>query len=179
MKNFRQNTIAILLLCLALGFIGCGEKKADSNSNVAGCDSDNIMVTIDDSDYEKMESDTCWAKATKDSILVELGTLVDSINKFQKPTPGQVLRIEGVASISWKGVSGCCTQNTVNQKAKQAIEAFVGQQILANRPNQYYRSGLIGQVLSAKCSSTTNEWTSVRKCKGSWKQPYFIEFIKQ
>lgn len=179
MKNLRQNIIAILLLCFTLGFIGCGEKKADGNAEVAGCDSDNIVVTLDEADYQKMDSDTCWANATKDSIAVELGTLVDSIAKLQKTLKtGEVLRIQGAAAISWKGVSGCCTQNTVNQKAKQAIEAFVGQQILANRPHLYYRSGLIGPVLSAKCSSKT-DWRGVRKCKGSWKQPYYIEFIKQ
>lgn len=180
MKKIKQKITAILFLSLTLGFIGCGEKKdSEKNSNVTTCETDDIIVTIDDVDYEKMATDTCWANATEDSILAELGTFVDSTNKFQKPlAPENVLRIQGVASISWKGVSGCCSQNTVNKKAKQAIEAWVGQQILANRPHQYYRSGLIGQVVSAKCSSKT-DWRGVRKCKGSWKQPYFIEFIKQ
>jgi hypothetical protein len=92
--------------------------------------------------------------------------------------PENILRIEGTASISWKGVSGCCEQKTADKQSKKAIESWVGQQILANRPHRYYRSGPIGKIVQAKCSSET-DWRGVRKCKGSWKQPYYIEFIRQ
>jgi hypothetical protein len=180
MKKLKQNTIAILILSLTLGFIGCRENKnSDKDANLTTLQEDEIIVTVEDEDYEKMDSDTSWANAKEDSILLDLGELLDSTNKFQKELKAEtVLRVQGVASISWKGVSGCCSQSTVNKKAKKAIEAWVGQQMLANRPNQYYRSGLIGKVVSAKCSSKTDYWSGVRKCKGSWKQPYFIEFIK-
>ena len=90
-----------------------------------------------------------------------------------------ILRIEGIASTSWKGVRGCCDQNTVNNQAKKAIEQWVGMQILANRPLQYHKSGIVGQASHAKCKYKKNKWTGERSCKGSYKQAYYIEFIKE
>jgi hypothetical protein len=180
MKNFKQKNIAIIAIILTIGLFGCGEKKQSANNlSPITCETDDIIVVIEEADYKNMESDTCWINAIEDSISVEIGSLVDSTNKIQKPlSPDNILRVEGVASIGWKGVSGCCGQNTVNNQAKKAIEAWVGKQILANRPHQYYRSGLVGQIVNAKCKSKNPQF-GARSCKGSWKQPYFIEFIKQ
>ena len=160
--------------------MGCGEgNQSEKNKNNANSEEGNSIVTIDESDYEKMDADTIWADATEDLITVNAGIAEDIMIEAQKQlAPENILRIEGVASISWKGVSGCCSQSRLDDQAKKAIEQWVGQQFLANRPYQYYRSGIIGQVSKAKCS-LSKDWRNVRKCKGSWKQPYFIEFIKQ
>ncbi|MCC2545928.1 hypothetical protein LJY25_05685 [Hymenobacter sp. BT175] len=176
MKTLGQKVILILTSLIVFGIYGCGDNR-QADANKQSTQEEDMIVNLKESDFTKLDSDTTWAKAAKDSIKVDISSAEDLSNKSTL-APDNILRVEGTASISWKGTSGCCSQGTVNDQAKQAIEQWVGMQILANRPHRYYRSGMIGEVKSAHCSSKTT-WDNKRSCKGSWHQPYFIEFVKQ
>lgn len=178
MKKLQQHSIGSILLFLTLGFVGCAEnKQPEKSQEISDVQEDAIIVTLDEADYEKMDRDTGWENAIEDLVSVGATAYEDSTTQTQI-APENILRIEGIAATSWKGVSGCCVQSTANKQANKAIEQWVGKQILANRPLQYRRSGRIGAATKASCSSRTT-WDGKRSCKGSWKQAYYIEFIKQ
>lgn len=174
----RPSVIIFCALMLALYMTSCGEKKSNGNTPSAAQEKASPvaeeMVVIED---YIADSDT--GTVVEDSVSVQLDIKEDNaIAALKNVDQNDILRVEGTASISWKGVSGCCEQSTANKQAKKAIEAWVGKQILANRPHTYYRSGIVGDINKAKCSSKTS-WDGKRSCKGKWSQPYYIEFIKQ
>lgn len=176
-----QHKHTVLLALLSIGFMGCGDNKPAAA--IAGDtlrQEEGIFMTMDEADYLKLEADTFWADAEKDSLTVHTG--LETANLQEKETrqlsPESVLRIEGTITTSWKGVTGCCNQDRVDNAVRKAIEQWIGQQAMAHPGNTMLRYGAIGQVSRAHCKSKRNKWTGVRSCTGSWKQPFFVEFAR-
>ena len=180
MKRVKKLEKLAVILFISFLIIGCSENKRENTEypNMEEIDSTQI-VTEDVQDAEEFisENDTAWVQDGEDSIVVSSELKEEKVEEKQI-SANNLLRIEGVASISWKGVRGCCDQNTANNQAKKAVEQWIGKQVMANRPLQLHNYGIIGPVSQANCKHKKNRWTGVRSCKGSYRQAVFIEFIK-
>jgi hypothetical protein len=156
--------------------------KDSANSYVKDSVSSNLSaetiaeIAIDE-DID-VENDTAWTIVSSDSIQINTGLESIKAKYDTVPAVNDIIRIEGVATRSWKGVKGCCDEKSSRKNAKMAIEQWVGMHILAHPNDLYYQSGIRGLAVKAKCKSKVNKWTQERSCKGSYNQPYFIEFIK-
>lgn len=180
MKRVKKLQKPAVILFISFLFIGCSENKRENTESPSMEEIDSTQIVTENvEDFEEFisENDTAWVQDGEDSIVVSSELKEENVEEKQK-SASNLLRIEGVASISWKGVRGCCDQNTANNQAKKAVEQWIGKQVMANRSLRMHNYGIIGPSSQANCTHKKNRWTGVRSCKGFYSQAIFIEFIK-